>query len=123
MDFHSIATRVAAEAAKRRSRPSKKVPARVRPSRPAKKPMEHTMLQQPTEYSCRADVSISVEFEGRTSKTALLKKLKDELSASIRAAVSITAKDMNLQPSAVKVQPIKFDCAVLDQGMLEDDEL
>ncbi|HEY8096128.1 MAG TPA: hypothetical protein VIE65_08540 [Methylobacter sp.] len=85
--------------------------------------MEHTMLQQPTEYSCRADVSISVEFEGRTSKTALLKKLKDELSASIRAAVSITAKDMNLQPSAVKVQPIKFDCAVLDQGMLEDDEL
>lgn len=92
----------------------------MRPAKPVHR--ERNVLQPLTEYSCRADVSISVDFEGRVSKNALLKKLKDELSSAIRAAVSIVAKDTGLDASSVKVQPIKFDCAVNDQAMLEESD-
>jgi hypothetical protein len=124
VDFHEIAMRVAAtsvEAARRR-RPKKapREPVRMRPAKPVRQ--DRNVLQPLTEYSCRADISLSVDFEGRASKTALLKKLKDEISAALRAAVSITAKDTGLEASTVKVQPIKFDCAVNDQAMLEESD-
>lgn len=123
MDFQTVALRVASisvEAARKKGRKRK----------PLRQPLRDRgyvgrgILDPLTEYSCHVELSLSADFEGSVSQKLLMKKFRSELGAAIRAAASITAKDLRLDPPTVKVQPIRFECATNDQVALEEsDEL
>ena len=107
MDLSRIASQVASqnvEAARKKTRSKKKAP---KPKAKSK-----SVLAPPTEWACRMELSVEVEFEGETSKAALVKKLKSEVSAMLESAVKVTARDLKLKPSDVRVRPTAFDCVV-----------
>jgi hypothetical protein len=111
VDFSRIASQVASlnvEAARKKTRSKKKAP---KVSKPAKSKSK-SVLAPPTEWACRMELSVEVEFEGETSKAALVKKLKSEVSAMLESAVKVTARDLKLKPSDVRVRPTAFDCVV-----------
>lgn len=74
--------------------------------------IEENMLRPKVEYSCRMEFSISVDFEGQVPKERLVKKLKSEMVAAMKAGVNIVSRDFSLENTGVKVQPIKVECAV-----------
>lgn len=73
------------------------------------------MLRPVTEYSCRMDLSISADFEGKIPKDRLVKKLKAEMTAAVKAAMSIVARDFGLESTGVNVKPVRVECAMNDQ--------
>ena len=107
MDFSRIASQVASlnvEAARKKTRSKKKAP--------KVKAKSKSVLAPPTEWACRMELSVEVDFEGETSKAALVKKLKSEVSAMLESAVKITARDLKLKPSDVRVRPTSVDCVI-----------
>ncbi len=84
-------------------------------------PKSTNLLQPLTEYSCHAELSISVDFEGDVAKRNLEKKFRQELMAAVKESMNIIAKEFNLTANDVNVQPIKFEIAVNDQGSVEDE--
>lgn len=114
----SIAARVAAGsyvAGRRR-------PAKVRKPARVSKPARRTDVSRPsTEYSCKIDISLSVDFEGEAVQKHLLKRLQDELLAAIQAGVKATARAQGLTATNVILKPIQVDCAVNDASSVEDD--
>jgi hypothetical protein len=109
VDFSRIASQVASlnvEAARKKTRSKKKAP------KAKAKAKSKSVLAPPTEWACRMELSVEVEFEGETSKSALVKKLKSEVSAMLESAVKITARDLKLKPSDVRVRPTSFDCVI-----------
>jgi len=116
----SVASRVAAP--RRPKRPKRRRTERIVSPEERHAPKQVALsdvLAEPTEFSCNLDISLSVDFEGSTTKQQLVKRLKDELVTAIKSAVSATAQELDLQPSNVMVRPIKADCAVNDQGSVE----
>jgi len=107
VDFSRIASQVASlnvEAARKKTRSKKKAP--------KVKAKSKSVLAPPTEWACRMELSVEVDFEGETSKAALVKKLKSEVSAMLESAVKITARDLKLKPSDVRVRPTSVDCVI-----------
>lgn len=83
--------------------------------------MEKDFLQSHPEFSCQAELSISVDFEGTVDRNRLLGKLKDELMAAIQTAVTATARGLGVRATGVLVQPIEFDMAVNDSTDISDE--
>lgn len=79
-------------------------------------------LHPQTEYACKVELSLTADFEGDIAKKDLIKKIKSELIASIKAGMTTVCKDFNLECSSVLVQPLQVEVAVNDQADLEDDE-
>lgn len=105
MDFNRIAAQVASqnmEAARKKTRTKKKAP----------KGKSKSVLAAPTEWACRMELSVEVEFEGEASKAQLVKKLKSEVTAMMESAVKVTARDLKLKPSDVRVRPTSVDCVI-----------
>jgi len=130
-DLSAAALRVASSSveAARRSRGRKgrkKKPAKggrktLRETRPSKSraqaPIFETDMTAPvTEYSCQIELAVSADFEGQVEKQRLIKKLKAELTASLRAAMGIAARDLGLQSTSVEVRPVRVECAVSDHA-------
>ncbi len=84
--------------------------------------VEMDILAGTTEYSCNIELNITANFEGAVSKTELIKKIKDELKSAITASMQVVSKDLNLESTDAKVQPIRLDCSVVDDSGLGDDE-
>jgi hypothetical protein len=102
VDFDSLASRLA----------SVNVEAARRKTRTKRKKKEKSVVQTPTEWACRVEMSVEVSFEGDTAKAALVKKLKSEIAAMVESAVKITARDLKLEPSNVRIRPTAIDCVV-----------
>lgn len=105
---------------RRRKRPEKV----AKPSKPPAEvelAPELDVLAPKTEFSVRAEISLSVDFEGDVTKQQLLKKLRNEVMAAIKQAVTITANELQAAPSTVMVKPISFEVAVNDQADLQDE--
>lgn len=99
MDFSKIASQVATvnvEAARKQK----------------KKKKGRSVVEAPTEFAVRMDLSIAVNFEGETLKPALLKKLQSEIKAMVESAVKITARDLKLKPSDISIRPNDVECIV-----------
>ena len=97
---------------------------RAKPKAPVVAPITNIrddVLKPETEYSCRCELALSVDFEGSIPKGSLSNKLRAEITAAIKQAISITSKDMNLESTSLNIQPIKFDIAVNDQSDLESE--
>lgn len=112
MDFTRIASQVASqnvEAARKKTRSTKKAP---KPKAKPEKVKSKSVLAPPTEWACRMELSVEVDFEGEASKAQLVKKLKSEVAAMMESAVKITARDLKLKPSNVRVRPTVVDCVV-----------
>jgi len=109
VDLNRIATSVGSvsvEAARRKTRTKKKAP---KVSKPGK---SKSVVRAPTEWACRVELSVEVDFEGDAAKNALVKKLKTEITAAMETAVKMTARDLRLKPSDVRVRPTALDCVV-----------
>ena len=131
VDLAGAAARVASHSveARRRSRskrgkkPKARGKTRARPKRdPAETAVRTSqpsfgddMLRLTTEYSCRMDLSISADFEGQIPKDKLIRKLKAEMTAAVKAAMGIVARDFGLESTGVRVQPVRVECAMNDQ--------
>lgn len=135
MDLSLAASRVASHSVEARRRNNSKKKTRGKPKRKTKtksksrsrKPeveiqtsqdsiIEDDMLRSTTEYSCRMDLSISADFEGHIPKDRLIRKLKAEVTASIKAAMSIVARDFGLDSTGINIQPVRVECAMNDHG-------
>ena len=88
--------------------------ARKRTSRPVK--TDDAILKPITEYACQIEVSMDATFEGNVSKQQLLRKMKSELVAAIKESATRVAREFDLESKGVRVQPLKFECAVNDQA-------
>lgn len=113
MSLMEIAARIAA--------PRKKAPLEEPPEEPLEDPGEQTesILQPKTEYACQIELSLSASFEGATSKTKLLKKIKKELEVAIKNGLTTVARDLELDPISALVKPVKIDCAINDQASFD----
>jgi hypothetical protein len=93
--------------------------------KPAKKPKKtkgpRSMMTQEPEFSCRVEIDLVADFEGHTTKAALLRKLKREIQASLEAGMKTTARDLHISLNDVTVRPVHLDCAV-DAGTSPDEE-
>jgi len=140
LDFHEMAIRVAAHSveARKRARSKKrkkgkgKSKGRSKRETQVRQPMselrererertsrplaDDDMLRPTTEYSCRLEFSVSADFEGQVPKDRLVRKLKAEMTASVRAAMGIVARDFGLESTGVQVQPVRVEVAMNDQG-------
>lgn len=128
LDLSEAAIRVASssvEAARRSRSRRKKKPAKggrktlreTRPDNRAPAPILEADLTAPvTEYSCQIELSVSADFEGQVEKQRLIKKLKAELTASLRAGMGIVARDLGMQSTGVEVRPVRVECAVSDHA-------
>lgn len=133
MDLNLAASRVASHSveARRRNNSKKKTRSKGKPKRKTKTKskrqeveiqtsqapiIEDDMLRSTTEYSCRMDLSISADFEGHIPKDRLIRKLKAEITASVRAAMGIVARDFGLDSTGVNIQPVRVECAMNDHG-------
>lgn len=83
--------------------------------------LRENVLKPETEYSAQCELVLSADFEGPVTKGSLSNKLRAELTAAIKQALTITANDMGLKSTGVTIQPIKFEVAVNDPTDLEDD--
>lgn len=111
VDFASIASRLA----------SVNVEAARRKTRSRKKSRSKSALAKPTEWACRAELSVEVDFEGDTAKAALVRKLKTEIAAMVESAVKITARDLKLKPSDVRIRVSSLDCVTTPDEPSRDD--
>ena len=147
MNLEEIAVRVAAEnitAARRKkktkktvSRPSKKAMRRKSPqekntkkkspkntAKPSRREVERQDITRPkTEYSANMDITLSVDFEGNVAKQALIAKLKSEVVAAIESGVTSVARSFDLEPSNLRIKPLKVDFVVNDTKSLDEDDL
>lgn len=95
---------------------------RIKPPPRVSKPIvTQDMLVPSTEYSCQVDMNLTADFEGAVSKQKLLKKLRTELIASIKAGVSTTALEFGLEATGIHVKPIRVECAVNSEMSPEDE--
>jgi hypothetical protein len=105
-----------------KARPSKsKKPPRGAKPKSKTPPVPDDVTMPVTEYSCQMEFAITADFEGSVDRAALLSKLKREVVASIEAGVKMTARAYGLQPTAVKVRPLRLDCAVSDDASVDDE--
>lgn len=111
VDIASIASRLA----------SVNVEAARRKTRSKKKSRSKSALAKPTEWACRAELSVEVDFEGDTAKAALVRKLKTEIAAMVESAVKITARDLKLKPSDVRIRVNSLDCVTTPDEPSRDD--
>ncbi len=88
------------------------VEAARRKTRSKKQRREKSVVKAPTEWACRAELAVEVNFEGDTAKPALVKKLKSEIAAMVESAVKITARDLSLDPSDVRIRVNALDVVV-----------
>jgi hypothetical protein len=128
MDMNNIAIRVASmnlEAAKKKKKKPKKTGLKSKkPARVSQPRILESITAPETEYSCRAEISFSVDFEGNVSKDKLTRALKREIMASLGSAVTSVSRSFQISASNVLVKPIAFEIATSDQFMVEDmDEL
>jgi len=151
MDLEDIAIRVAAEnvtAARRKkktkkktkktiSRPSKKKTTRRNPSgtknikkgpskstaKPSREIERQDITRPKTEYSANMDISMSCDFEGNIAKQTLISKLKAEIVAAIESGVTSVARSFDLEPSNLRVKPVKVDFVVNDTMSLDEDDM
>lgn len=100
-------------------RKTKKKPERV--SQP-KRVQEPDSLKNRTEYSCKMDISLTVDFEGEISKKDLSKYLKSEIVNSIKSGMTLLSNSHGLECNNVLVQPLQVECVVNDTSTIEDDE-
>ena len=122
MNFNIVASRVASfsvEAArkKKKSAPPKKV------SKPKRVKSVPTVIDSPTEYSCRLDISLTANFEGDTTKAKVMKKLRSEVVAAIQSGVTLAARDLGIQAANVLVKPLNVECDVIDSSSLDDEDI
>lgn len=117
-DGNAPSVSVTAGRKRKRKRPEKV----ALPKSPAPRaPRGPDVLAARTEFSVRADISLSVDFEGDVTQQQLVKKLRNEVMAAIKQAVTITANELQAEPSTVMVKPISFEVAVNDQTDLQDE--
>jgi len=102
------------EAARRSKR--RKKPRKTRDDRSSVSLLEEDMTDPVTEYSCQIELSVSTDFEGRVEKQRLIRKLKAEITASLRAGMEIVARDLGMQSTGVEVRPVRVECAVSDHA-------
>jgi hypothetical protein len=82
----------------------------------------HESLEHPgTEYSARVEIDFSADFEGQVAKDAFATKLENEIISALEAAVKIVARELRLQPTHVRVKPLRVEIAVNDQASLGEE--
>jgi len=59
--------------------------------------------------NCTTNISISVGFEGQISNQVIAKKLDLELMSAIESAIQITAREMRLKATDVRVEPSSIE--------------
>ena len=72
------------------------------------------------EYAVSMDVTLSVNFEGKADKSALLEKLKQEVITAIETGVSTTARSFDLAASDLRVKPLRVDCVINDTLSIDE---
>lgn len=65
----------------------------------------------PSVMNCTTEFSISVNFEGSVSNPSLVKKLESEFLAAIESAIQITAREMQLKATELKIKPLSVEIA------------
>lgn len=117
-----VVTRVATRIISKKRKPVKK-PARSAKPRPAPKapPVPDDVTRPITEYSCQMEISVTADFEGSIDRTKLLRKLKQEMVASMEAGVKATARAFGLTPSSLQIRPLRLECVVSDEASVEDE--
>jgi len=55
--------------------------------------------------NCSVEISLSVDLNGNVSEGVLSKKIKSEILSSIESAITITAKEFQLEASNISVKP------------------
>jgi hypothetical protein len=96
------------------------------PEEPAKKPEKEPLeedldvddpsfLSPVTEYSVQIDLSITADFEGKTTQTDLVKKFKEEMINAIRNGMALTASGLGLTAVRAKVKPIDIQCEINEE--------
>jgi hypothetical protein len=95
-----------------------KKPVKPKPEKPVKvsKPkISETDITTPfTEFSCRADISLSMDFEGQASKQNLVNAVKNEINATIKETAVSIARGFQLNLTNITVGPMTVECAVTD---------
>ncbi len=84
--------------------------------------IEGNLDRPTTEYSCHVELSFSVDFEGKVAKDVLMKKLRNELIASLESSAVRVAKELRLQATGVLVKPVEMHVAVNDQMSVDEEE-
>lgn len=121
-DSDSISRIASRIAARKKPKPSKvRKPSRGAKPRTKSPPVPDDVTMPVTEYSCQMEFAITADFEGSVDRASLLAKLKREVVSSIEAGVKAAARAYGLQPTAVKVRPLRLDCAVSDDASVDDE--
>lgn len=81
---------------------------------------ETDMTKPTSEYSCRVDLSLSVDFEGSIDKARLTKAVKQELSNAIKSSMAVISRSFQLGVSNLQLGHISIDCAVVDHSGTSD---
>lgn len=121
-DGEDTISRIASRlAGRKKAKPSKsKKPVRGAKPRAKAPPIPDDVTMPVTEYSCQMEFAITADFEGSVDRASLLAKLKREVVSSIEAGVKSAARAYGLQPTAVKVRPLRLDCAVSDDASADE---
>jgi hypothetical protein len=99
---------------KKSPKKSKKSPSHV------SRPVETDITRASTEYACRADLSLSIDFEGHVGKSQLVKAFENNIRSSLKEIASTLARGFQLNVVDVKIGPMTVDCAVTDSTGIEE---
>lgn len=58
-----------------------------------------------SQVNCSVEILLSVYFKGNVSDSVLSKKIKSEMFSSIESAITITAKELQIEASDISVKP------------------
>jgi len=121
MDFRNISYRIASFDIEAGRKKKKKKETKSKRTRKVTKerhiitPPAGTMLDPLAEYSCQVQVLFNANFSGDVSQHQLMEKLKDELVAAIKTAVTRTAADLGVVSKDIYVFPINLESAIHNQ--------
>lgn len=111
-----MAVRVAATSveAGRRRKTKKRPAARRRPVSDSIPTVSEDVLESAPEYSLHIELDITADFEGRTNKASLIRKVKAEILSAVKNAMTESARSLNLKSSGATVRPIRLECDIND---------
>lgn len=103
-------------------RTKKKTPPQKKPEKRSRNTVpEPDITKPPTEFSCRSEISVTVDFEGNTSRGRLLNALKREIKTGIDFALTSISRSHQLGVSNKNISITQTECAVVDSSTVEDE--
>lgn len=82
---------------------------------------EPDITKPPTEFSCRSEISVIVDFEGNTSRGRLLNALKREIKTGIDFALTSISRSHQLGITNKNISITQTECAVVDSTTVDDE--